>query len=89
MLISQETPWTIEKWHVRSSFRRGGFWVPDDAITMPEREISGPNMELEKKVFLVTVTVGTQLFYSKLKINMLNQNGLDRLTNRRLLLFGV
>lgn len=52
-----ENPWTIEKWHVRSAFRRSGFWVPDHAIAMNGKTISGPNLELEKKIFLVTVTV--------------------------------
>lgn len=57
MLVNQENPWTIEKWHIRAAFRRSGFWVPDHAIKMSDRTISGPNLELEKKIFLVTVTV--------------------------------
>lgn len=64
MLVSQENPWTIEKWHIRAAFRRSGFWVPDHAIKMNERPVSGPNLELEKKIFLVTVTVGvTNIIY--------------------------
>ena len=58
VLLSQENEWTIEKYHIRSAFRRTGFWVPDHAIKMGERTISGPNIkELEKKIFLVNVTV--------------------------------
>ena len=57
MLVNQENPWTIEKWHIRAAFRRSGIWVPDHAIKMSDRPISGPNLELEKKHFLVTVTV--------------------------------
>lgn len=59
MLVNQENPWTIEKWHIRAAFRRSGIWVPDSAIKMGEKPISGPNLELEKKHFLVTVTVKT------------------------------
>lgn len=57
VLVNKTNPWTIEKMHVRTAFRRSGFWVPDHAITMTERKISGPDMELEKKIFLVTVKV--------------------------------
>ena len=57
VLVNQENPWTIEKWHIRAAFRRSGFCVPDYAIKMGERPISGPNLELENKHFLVTVTV--------------------------------
>ena len=55
--VSKENPWTLEKWHIRAAFRRSSFWVPDHAIKMNERPVSGPNAELEGKVFLVTVTV--------------------------------
>jgi len=55
--VNKENPWTIEKWHIRAAFRRAGFWVPDHAITMGEKTISGPDPELEGKQFLVTVTI--------------------------------
>ena len=55
--VSQENPWTIEKFHIRSAFRRSGICVPDHAIKIGERTISGPSMDLEKKIFLVNVTV--------------------------------
>ncbi|XP_046650898.1 39S ribosomal protein L9, mitochondrial-like [Daphnia pulicaria] len=57
VLVNQENPWTIEKWHIRAAFRRTGIWVPDNAIKMGDKPISGPNLELEKKYFLVTVTI--------------------------------
>lgn len=70
MLVNQENDWTIEKWHIRAAFRRCGFWVPDHAIKMSDRTISGPNLDLEKKIFLVTVTVK----YSTNEINLRNMN---------------
>ncbi len=63
VLVNQENPWTIEKWHIRAAFRRTGIWVPDSAIKMGDKPISGPNLELEKKHFLVTVTVKQMLLY--------------------------
>jgi len=59
IIVNKDNPWTIEKWHVRAAFRRAGFWVPDDAIEMykPERLISGPNLDLEGKQFLVSVKI--------------------------------
>jgi hypothetical protein len=39
------------------SFRRAGIHVPEDAISLPEEPICGPNMELENKFFEVTVTI--------------------------------
>lgn len=57
VLVNKENPWTIEKWHIRAAFRRSGICVPDHAIKMGDRTITGPNFELEKKQFLVTVTI--------------------------------
>ncbi|KAK2580119.1 hypothetical protein KPH14_012397 [Odynerus spinipes] len=55
--LSQEVSWTLEKWHVRTSFRKAGFHMPDEAIKMPERTISGPDLSIEGKQFYVTVTI--------------------------------
>ncbi|XP_012256441.2 39S ribosomal protein L9, mitochondrial [Athalia rosae] len=55
--MSSENPWVLEKWHVRSAFRVAGFHMPDDAITMPEKPISGPDSSIEGKEFYVTITV--------------------------------
>lgn len=55
--LSQEVPWTIEKWHLKVSFRKAGFYVPEEAITLPEKAISGPDLSLEGKQFYVIVTI--------------------------------
>lgn len=55
--MSMDVPWTIEKWHVRASFRKAGYIVPDDAISLPEKTISGPDLTIENKEFYVTVKI--------------------------------
>lgn len=58
--MNLENPWVIEKWHIRSNFRRmnlHGICVTDESITMPEKPISGPNFEIENKEFYVTITI--------------------------------
>ena len=57
VLMNKEVPWTIEPWHVRISFRKAGIHVPEDAISLPEEPICGPNMEMENNFFMVTVTI--------------------------------
>lgn len=57
VLMNKEVPWTVEPWHIRSSLRKAGIQVPEDAITLPEESISGPNMDLEHKYFEVLVTI--------------------------------
>lgn len=57
MIMSQDVPWTLEKWHVRVSFRKAGILVPEDNITLPEKPISGPNMDIEGKEFYITLTI--------------------------------
>jgi large subunit ribosomal protein L9 len=39
------------------SFRKAGIQVPEDAISIPEEPICGPNMEMENKFFEGTVTI--------------------------------
>lgn len=58
--MNQWNPWTIEKWHVRIGFRRGGFVVPDHAIELPETPIVGPDLDLEMKEFAVFITINKQ-----------------------------
>lgn len=53
--MNMDIPWTIEKWHVSACFRKAGFIVPQHAITLPEKAISGPNLSIENKEFYVTV----------------------------------
>ncbi|KAL6255781.1 hypothetical protein P5V15_013024 [Pogonomyrmex californicus] len=60
IVISKDVPWTLEKWHVKASFRKAGIHVPEDAITMPEKTISGPNMDFEGKQFYVTLTINNR-----------------------------
>lgn len=50
-------PWTLEPWHMKVAFRQSGFVVPESAIEMPKREISGPDKSQHKKEFYVTVSV--------------------------------
>lgn len=55
--MNVDNPWTLEKWHVRTNFRRAGYWVPDEAIELPPLEICGPDLSMENREFYVTVTV--------------------------------
>lgn len=54
--MNKDMPWTLEPWHVKVSFRKSGYVVPEEAITIP-KEIKGPDMSLENKEFFVIVTV--------------------------------
>ncbi|XP_044729984.1 39S ribosomal protein L9, mitochondrial [Chrysoperla carnea] len=55
--MNKDTAWTIEPWHIRASFRKSGYHVPEHAITLPEKPINGPDLTLEGKEFYVTVTI--------------------------------
>ncbi|EFA07188.1 large ribosomal subunit protein bL9m [Tribolium castaneum] len=57
IIMNKDSPWTLQPWHVKTSFRKCGFIVPEYAITMPKREIKGPNLDLEGKEFYIIVTV--------------------------------
>ncbi|KAJ9592175.1 hypothetical protein L9F63_001291 [Diploptera punctata] len=60
ILMNKEVAWIIQPWHVRSSFRRAGIHVPEDAIKLPEEQIAGPNLDLEGKYFEVIVTINNR-----------------------------
>lgn len=60
IIMSKEVPWTLEKWHVRASFRKVSIIVPEDTITMPEKPISGPNLDIEGKEFYITLTINNR-----------------------------
>ncbi|XP_011860122.1 PREDICTED: 39S ribosomal protein L9, mitochondrial [Vollenhovia emeryi] len=60
IVMSKDVPWTLEKWHVKANFRKAGIHLPEDAITMPEKPISGPNLDLEGKQFYVTLTINNR-----------------------------
>ncbi|XP_066994033.2 large ribosomal subunit protein bL9m [Anabrus simplex] len=57
VVMNKETPWKIEPWHIRASFRKAGFYVPEEAIELPQEPIEGPDLDLEMKEFTVTVTI--------------------------------
>lgn len=63
--MNKEMPWTVEPWHVRASFRKAGVHVPDEAIQLPDKPITGPNLDLEAKQFFVTVTVSSDISWRK------------------------
>ncbi|XP_034834318.1 large ribosomal subunit protein bL9m [Maniola hyperantus] len=58
--MSKTQPWILEPWHVRVSFRKAGFVVPEHAITMPPVTIKGPDLSLQEKEFAVTVKVNNK-----------------------------
>ncbi|XP_015591216.1 39S ribosomal protein L9, mitochondrial [Cephus cinctus] len=60
VLMTLDNPWTIEKFHIRSSFRKANFHVPDECITMPQKKICGPDLSIENKEFYVTVTINNK-----------------------------
>ncbi|XP_050295648.1 39S ribosomal protein L9, mitochondrial [Anthonomus grandis grandis] len=57
VVMNKEQPWTIEPWHITASFRKCGYVVPEYAVKLPEKQISGPDMSLEGKEFFVTVMI--------------------------------
>lgn len=57
IVMSKDVPWTLEKWHIKANFRKAGIYVPEDAITLPEKPISGPNLDIQGKEFYVTLTI--------------------------------
>ncbi|KAJ8925676.1 hypothetical protein NQ315_009522 [Exocentrus adspersus] len=57
VVMNMETPWTLKPWHVKASFRKCGYIVPEEAITLPDKPITGPDMNKQNKEFFVTVTI--------------------------------
>lgn len=56
--LNIDEPWTIEPWHIRVSLRKMNVHVlRDDSIELPEKPISGPDLTLEGKSFVVYITV--------------------------------
>lgn len=60
IVMSKDVSWTLEKWHIKANFRKAGIYLSEDTITMPERPISGPNLDLEGKEFYVTLTINNR-----------------------------
>lgn len=56
--MNMHEPWTIEPWHIQTNYRLAGVHVlHEDCIKLPETPITGPNMNLEGKDFVIHVVV--------------------------------
>lgn len=56
--MNKDHPWVVEPWHIRASMRKAGCHVLNDsAIELPEKQITGPDLTKEAKVFYCTVTI--------------------------------
>ncbi|KFD54947.1 hypothetical protein M514_04129 [Trichuris suis] len=55
--MSFDTPWILEKWHIQISLRRQGFIMDESCILLPGDTISGPNIDLEAKLFRFYVVI--------------------------------
>ncbi|RZC36819.1 39S ribosomal protein L9, mitochondrial, partial [Asbolus verrucosus] len=80
IVMNKDSPWTIQPWHVRASFRKCGFIVPEDAITMPSKHIKGPDLNIEGKEFYVTVTINnTEKVKVRCRIHHWSTNPVEKL----------
>lgn len=58
VVMNKTQPWTIERWHIRTSLRKAGINVLDEsAIELPKEKITGPDPDKQGKQFVVTVTI--------------------------------
>jgi len=55
--LSNSTPWTIEKWHIKASLRKHKVWVTDEQIEIPGGKVNGPDLNLENKEFIAILTI--------------------------------
>lgn len=55
--MNMKNPWQVEPWHVRVAFRKAGIIVPEEALTLPAKPITGPDLDLQDKEFLVKVKI--------------------------------
>jgi len=61
--MNKDEPWTIEPWHIRVSLRKMNVHVlSDESIELPKHPISGPDLTLEGKSFVVYITVSYAYF---------------------------
>lgn len=61
--MNKDEPWTIEPWHIRVSLRKMNVHVlNEDSIELPKEPISGPDLTLEGKSFVVYITVSYHCF---------------------------
>lgn len=71
--MNKDEPWTIEPWHIRASLRKINVHVLNDvSIEIPEKPISGPDLTLEGKSFIVYITVSYIYFSTVINININN-----------------
>jgi len=59
--MNLDNEWTLEKWNLRVALRKSGFDVPEAAIRLPEPPISGPDPDIEAKLFRFYVTLNRQV----------------------------
>ncbi|KAL1401421.1 hypothetical protein pipiens_006609 [Culex pipiens pipiens] len=57
VVMNKDHPWVIERWHIGASLRKAGFYVPNEAITLPDAPIEGPDLLKQNKEFFCTVTI--------------------------------
>ncbi|XP_055523897.1 39S ribosomal protein L9, mitochondrial [Wyeomyia smithii] len=57
VVMNKDHPWVLERWHIRASLRKAGYYVPEEAITLPEQPIEGPDLLKQGKEFICIVTV--------------------------------
>ncbi|XP_017785274.1 PREDICTED: 39S ribosomal protein L9, mitochondrial [Nicrophorus vespilloides] len=84
IIMNKETPWVLKPWHVKASFRKCGYWVPEETIVLPTNPITGPNLELENKEFFVTITVNNmEKVNVRCKIHHWTTEVVDRLPHEK------
>lgn len=52
-----QNPWKIEPYHVSSALRKRGIICPEEALKIPEKEITGPSADIHGKGFTVSVII--------------------------------
>ncbi|KAL0270265.1 UNVERIFIED_CONTAM: hypothetical protein PYX00_007732 [Menopon gallinae] len=57
VIMHKENPWTLERWHVRVALRNINVMCTDECIELPKEQISGPNMDINEKDFLIYLTM--------------------------------
>ncbi|XP_076067890.1 mitochondrial ribosomal protein L9 isoform X2 [Oratosquilla oratoria] len=58
--MNMNEPWQLERWHIRVALRKSGIIVPEDAITIPNKPIVGPDLTLQGKEFFVTIKINNK-----------------------------
>lgn len=80
VIMNKDVPWTLEPWHIRASFRKCGYNVAEEAITLPSKPITGPDLSLQEKEFYVTITINNlEKFKVKCRIHHWSTKITDRL----------